>query len=152
MSGLRVGAEEKNTGRTSFVDEAAGTEINDFYSGRTVGHEQDVLWLEVAVDDLEPIEEVEAAEQLPTEPARVPSKGCRATGANGVRRRGSLPDSLNGAVRLHSGNVVAQEAVALDALVEVHAQQLKDDAQVVPEDKVATHAHHVAAVVGVLRI
>ena len=48
--------------------------------------------------------------------------------------------------------MVAQEAVALDALVEVHAQQLKDDAQVVPEDKVATHAHHVAAVVGVLRI
>ena len=95
MSGLRVGAEEKNTGRTSFVDEAAGTEINDFYSGRTVGHEQDVLWLEVAVDDLEPIEEVEATEQLPTKPARVSSKGCRARGADVVRRCEPFPRFAN---------------------------------------------------------
>jgi hypothetical protein len=51
---------------------------------------------------------------------------------------------------LDGDDVVAKEAVALNALVQVHAQQLKHDAQVIAKDKMAAHPHHIAAVLRVL--
>jgi len=70
-----------------------------------------------------------------------------------LERSGSRPKprSMPGQyVRLHGADMVSEEPVPLDALVQVHPQQLKDDTQVITEHKVPAHAHNVAPVLRVL--